>query len=264
MVKKLESLFFFPDRVNYGGHPQKNGFDFETIKIQAKDNVTLDGWYVKSAISNPKATFVHFHGNACNITNHWDFVSWLPDLGYDLVTFDYRGFGNSSGKPDFQGVFDDCCCVLDFVKNSNLLRQSKKIILGQSIGGAFATCALADRCDKDIVGVIIDSSFNSFRDIAVSKLTFFPSIISRLITKMLLDNQFEPQECVKKIDVPKMFIHSVQDRVVSFDLGLKLYESAIAPKELIELYDPNHLSFFWQRSGHNWQKLLSFLDRVTY
>ena len=45
-----------------------------------------------------KATVLHLHGNAANISNHLPLVAWLPARGYNVLMIDYRGFGRSAGQ----------------------------------------------------------------------------------------------------------------------------------------------------------------------
>lgn len=49
--------------------------------------------------STARGTVLHFHGNAANISNHVLQVEWLPDRGFNLLVFDYRGYGISQGSP---------------------------------------------------------------------------------------------------------------------------------------------------------------------
>ena len=102
----VEQLFFYPDSFNYGGLPPVNESEsFEHIYIEEfNTDVRLYGWFAKPLKVIPKATIIHFHGNAANISNHWNQVSWIPSQGYNLFTFDYRGFGESTGKTTFSGI----------------------------------------------------------------------------------------------------------------------------------------------------------------
>lgn len=257
-----ESLFFYPDNLNHGGHPNKKNFRFKSIKIPSTDQIELDGWFVLSQSEAPKATVVHFHGNACNITNHWGFVDWLPSLGFDVLTFDYRGYGKSPGKPTFDGVFNDCCAVIDFVRTYPIIRSHNLIILGQSLGAAFAICAVAKKMNRDILGFIADSTFYSFREIAALKAPLIPRQFARGISANLFTNQFEPADFIQKLKMPKLFIHSTHDPVIPYELGLELYHLAPEPKTFIKLTSPEHLALFSVRHGDQWESVLHFLNAI--
>jgi uncharacterized protein len=254
------TLFFYPDSLNHRGHPKNQGYRFKTIKICSTDSVVLDGWFVFSKSETAKATIVYFHGNAANITNHWDFVDWVPEMGFDLLCFDYRGYGKSTGKPSFEGVFNDCCAVIDFVRKDSIVRNRSFIILGQSLGGAFSISATAEKLSEDISGMVLDSTFNSFREIAALKA---PSLLGQ-VARILITDRFDPKNFIHKLKVPKIFINSTDDPVVPYELGYKLYELAPKPKKFITLSSPRHLSLFSiQRNSRQWESVISFLNDLS-
>src|SRR5262245_9102597 len=83
----VEQSFFYPDRVVYST-PDAAGLDYEAVTFASRDGTQLSGWFIPaSGHRDPriaKGTVVHFHGNAQNMTSHWQFVSWLPKRGYNL------------------------------------------------------------------------------------------------------------------------------------------------------------------------------------
>ena len=61
------------------------------------------------------------------------------DKGYNLLTFDYRGYGLSEGKPDIEGVLKDGLDFTDAIMKYNKVDKRNLIIHGQSLGGAVAS-----------------------------------------------------------------------------------------------------------------------------
>src|SRR4051812_22313310 len=97
--------FYFPDRIKYDT-PERARLAFEDVRFASADGTLLSGWFIP-AIGEAKGTVVHMHGNAQNMTAHWGYAEWLPARGYNLFCFDYRGYGQSQGRPDPKGVFED-------------------------------------------------------------------------------------------------------------------------------------------------------------
>lgn len=65
------------------------------------------------------------------------------ELKYDVITFDYRGFGDSSGEPTEVGLMKDARFIYDWLHR--LSNGQRKIYLwGHSLGSAVA-CQLAAR-----------------------------------------------------------------------------------------------------------------------
>src|SRR5213079_1643630 len=67
------------------------------VWLQTSDNENLNGWFFRSTTQPSRATIIYFHGNGGNITN----VGWVGEQlsarGFDVLLFDYRGYGKSSG-----------------------------------------------------------------------------------------------------------------------------------------------------------------------
>ena len=69
------------------------------------------------------------------------------ELKYDVITFDYRGFGDSTGEPTEYGLVKDARFIYDWLdKLSN--GQRKIYLWGHSLGSAVA-CQLAARLSDD-------------------------------------------------------------------------------------------------------------------
>jgi hypothetical protein len=182
-------------------------------------------------------------------------------LGFDLLCFDYRGYGKSTGKPNFRGVFDDCCAVIDFARKDLVIRNRSFIIFGQSLGGAFSISATAEKLDEDIFGMILDSTFNSFQEIMALKAP----LLLKQVPKIFITDRFNPEKFINKLEIPKIFINSTNDSVVPYKLGYKLYKLAPELKEFIKLSNSPHLSLFSiQRDSSQWKSVISLLNNLSF
>ena len=119
-------MFYYPDNKVYGT-PAEHGLKFEEVTFHSKDGTKLSGWFVP-AKGDPKGTVIHFHGNAQNMTAHFDFVSWLPSEGFNLFVFDYRGYGKSAGKPNRKGVYEDSLAAVDYVRSRQGVDKNRILI----------------------------------------------------------------------------------------------------------------------------------------
>lgn len=255
----LDRLFFYPDSADYGGHPSVSNYRFDEVYVAINPETRLHGWFVPSQEQYCKATIIHFHGNAANITDHWVQVDWIPKKGYNLFTFDYRGFGKSSGSVSFSGINEDCQSVISYVRR-HLDNTGKIILLGQSIGGAF--CLSAARQDKnaDIKGIVIDSCFDSFRNISASKLSMFPEYISTFASNILVSDKYSPAKGIDSLKAPMLFIHSESDQVVPFQQGLNLFTLASEPKKFLHIKNEDHISVLVNRMRPNMNVVCGFME----
>ena len=101
-----QQAFYYPDHADYGT-PAQAGLQHEDIFFQSEDGTRLHGWFIPAqnagGLIPARATIIHFHGNAQNLSAHKEAVQWLPAHGYNVFLFDYRGYGLSEGvriRPD--------------------------------------------------------------------------------------------------------------------------------------------------------------------
>ena len=106
LLAGCEKYFFFPKQQLFY-MPETCANNPENILVDTNDGKLLHGWYFKTKVKNPKGTIFFLHGNSNNISTESVAVMWLVDKGYNLLTFDYRGYGISQGKPDIKGVLQD-------------------------------------------------------------------------------------------------------------------------------------------------------------
>lgn len=222
---ELKSIFY-PTRgilVN----PTYVDLNFEDVFFKTKDNVTLHGWFVPC--KNAKATLIYCHGNAGNISHRLEKAVIFHHLGLNSFLFDYRGYGNSQGAPTEKGIYLDAQAAYDYLLTRNDIDKEKIIGFGSSLGGA-AAIDLAVR--RKLAALIVDSSFTCAKEMGKTVYPFIPAFV--------YTTKFDSIKKVKKITTPKLFIHSMNDEIVPFALGQRLFDAAIEPKD-----------FLWITGGHN-------------
>ena len=80
-----------------------------------------------------------------------------------VLTFDYRGFGSSTGNPTEQGIITDAVAVVDWVLRVARLPPDRVVLLGHSLGTA-VTAAVAEHFATssprvEFAGVILVAAF---------------------------------------------------------------------------------------------------------
>jgi fermentation-respiration switch protein FrsA (DUF1100 family) len=208
----IERFFFYPDSTRYTT-PEQFGLKAEDVTLTAADGAHLHAWFLPAS-GAAKATVLHLHGNAANVSNHLPLVAWLPARGYHVLMLDYRGFGRSQGRPSLDGIVDDALAALAYLRTRSDVDPTRLVVFGQSIGGATALRMLA----RDAAGVrlaIIDSSFPSYRGIArdaTAGSALAP--LASLAAPALPPPERDPVTALKAIDVPLIFLHGTRDSVI--------------------------------------------------
>ncbi len=220
-------LFYHPSKENFPLPPQMQPIPYKDIFFKSQDGVRLHGrLFLTQKLA--KGTLVQFHGNAENLTSHFISLSWLIQHGYNLFTFDYRGYGQSESSPSPRGIRRDALAALQQAKqiHQSHAPQGKFIIIGQSLGGAVALRAIEDfPGDKHIDLVVLDSSFSSYQKIAFKKLTshWLTWPLSPLAYILISD---KTSANLQNFRQPLLVIHSENDPVVPFECGKSIYRQA--------------------------------------
>jgi fermentation-respiration switch protein FrsA (DUF1100 family) len=234
----IERLFFYPDAIDYG-NPKSLGLDYEDVVFSAPDGSKLHGWFIRSR-GPARGSVLHLHGNAANVSNHLPLVAWLPAQGLNVMMFDYRGFGKSRGKPTLDGVVQDARAALDALRARTDIDAKRLVVYGHSLGGASALRLLA----QDRSGVrlaIIESAFDRYRGIAREAAgPGLGTVLSPLIAG-LPGPADDPLAALARIDVPLVFIHGTDDRVIPMAHGERLFAAAREPKRWIAVPGAAHM-----------------------
>ena len=232
----LNGLFYHPDRVAYrdlDAMPR-----CEQVTFPSGDGTRLHGCLLRAA-GEPRGTVVFFHGNAQNLTSHLFFVDWLPASGFDVFTFDYRGYGRSEGSPSRQGLFEDSVAALDYVRSRDDVDGERIVVLAQSLGGACAVPALGEGGGGPVRGVVLDSTFATY--IGMGNAALGGTWLTWPFAWLLLTNAHSPAHVVAQLaPTPLLFFHSEHDPVVPIAQGRALFDVASEPKQFVAVARPGH------------------------
>ena len=223
LVRYLETHgVFFPSN-DMAISPSIIGLPWEDVYFKTNDNVLLNGWFFKNPLA--PSTILFAHGNAGNMSDRLFKIKFFYELGLSVFIFDYRGYGNSEGKPSENGIYLDAQGAYDLLRSRGDVDMGKIILYGASIGGAVVV-DLATR--RDAALLVVESSITNARDMA---RIFYP-----FVPLFFLSLKFNSIDKVRQFDIPKLFIHSPDDEVVPFWVGQKLYEAALPPKEFLKIH----------------------------
>lgn len=235
--------FYFPDRIRYDS-PERAGLAYEDVRFASADGTQLTGWFIP-ANGEAHGTVVHLHGNAQNMTAHWAYAEWLPQRGFNLFCFDYRGYGQSQGRPDPKGIFEDSVAALDYLRGRT--DTGKLFVFGQSLGGmlAIATAGASPERIQALVAEAPAYSYSAWADDQMPEL------------QLALDDSHCASAYIAKLaPIPLLLLHSPQDRVVPYSHSEQLFAEAGEPKQLVTIEGGEHNDAMTDRYGTRYQDLL--------
>ena len=223
-------LVYFPER-SLAATPRAAGMEFEELYLESSDGVRLHAWYVPAP--DDRFTVLFCHGNAGNISHRLESIRIFHDLGLSVLIFDYRGFGQSEGRPSEAGTYNDADAAYRYLIDQKRVDPSRVIVFGRSLGAAVAI-ELASRVESG--ALIAESAFTSMADVAKRAYPILP-------VSLLLRIRYDCVSRIGGIKAPKLFIHSRGDELVPYELGRKLYDAAHAPKTFLGIEGDHNAGF---------------------
>jgi uncharacterized protein len=228
--------------------PDSHGLKYETVALRTVDGETLDAWWVPA--DGARGTVLFFHGNAGNISHRLAYLPMFHRLRYSTLIVDYRGYGKSTGTPSEEGTYQDAQAAWNHVRDVRRAQPQDVVIVGESLGGAVASWLAAS---VSPAAVVLLSTFTSATSLGAEVYWFLPV---RLLSRFGYDNLTN----LKRIRSPVFIAHSVQDDVVPYAHGKRLFEAASEPKAFLEMQGGHNDGFVFARA--EWvAQLAAFLDR---
>lgn len=263
LISSCTHLFYQPSRALFLD-PERLGLKEQNIDFESKDGTKLHGWFFK-AKGDVKGTVIQFHGNAQNITSHYYSLIWLIDHGYNLFTFDYRGYGLSEGRPDQVKIHDDALAALEMAQSlRNQNGGGRFVTYGQSLGGNILLRALPDSLVKNEVGFVVqDSTFASYQDIAFDRIksVWFLFPMSPL-SYLLVSDEMASEKVLDKIHWPTLVIVGQKDEVIPQKFGKEIFKKIPTEKKwLWKIPEGRHIDVFHRDNGIYRKKFLELLDQ---
>ncbi len=243
------SMIFIPSRqINIT--PKTVGLEFESVQFVTPDRVNLSAWFIPSAKPD-SYVILQCHGNGGNISNRVDYSLVFYQMGLASLQFDYRGYGNSGGNPDEEGLYLDALAAWDYLVNERQIPPHKIIVYGESLGGGVGSYLATQ---KPIGGLVLASTFTSVPDRAAELYPFLP-------VHSLSKYQFNTYDRLPQIKVPILVIHSREDVIIPFSHGEKNFARANEPKTFLEIKGDHNYGFLESGTVYS-QGILDFITKI--
>ncbi|KAL2322114.1 hypothetical protein Fmac_026493 [Flemingia macrophylla] len=196
-------------------------------------------------------TLLYSHGNAADLGQMHDlFLELRAHLRVNIMSYDYSGYGASTGKPSEFNTYHDIEAVYDCLKSEYGIKQEDLILYGQSVGSG-PTIHLATKL-QNLRGVVIHSGILSgLRVLYPVKVTFWFDIFKNI-------------EKIRHVDCPVLVIHGTNDEIVDVSHGKRLWELSKEKYEPLWVKGGGHcnLEAFPEYIKHM-RKFLNAMEKLT-
>jgi pimeloyl-ACP methyl ester carboxylesterase len=173
----------------------------------------LSGWQCDTRVERVRGTIIYLHGIADDRGSAYGVVTRFLPLGFNVVAYDSRAHGRSSGDRCTYGYFEK----LDLKRVIGQLSADPIVLIGHSLGAAVAlqTAAIEPR----VHAVVAASTFSDLRSIATERAPFI--FTDGLVTAAFslaeqqanfIVDEVSPVRAASHIRVPVMLLHGARDR----------------------------------------------------
>jgi len=241
-------MWFFQERLIFFPRPLESrpaiSPNVEPITVAAADGAKLRGWLVRSSAARAPLV-IYFGGNA-------EEVSWMTQVadkfaGWSLLLVNYRGYGESEGKPGEKELHADALAIYDYARRHSGVNSERIVAMGRSLGSGVAVRLAAER---PVRGVILVSPYDSLVEVGRRLYPFLP-------ISLMLRHRFDSLALAPQIEAPLLCLVAAEDRVIPVAHSQALFAAWRGPETWREVPRADHDSI----SGESeyWSSIALFL-----
>lgn len=229
-----ERLIFFPQPLMGTSHLPPGT---QPLDLKAADGTKLAGFLVPAA-TQPAPVILYFGGNAEEIS--WTLADRQWPAGFARAGVNYRGYGQSEGKPAEAPLMEDAKIIFDALAARPEVDGNRIVVVGRSLGAGIAVRLAAER---PVHAAILISPYDSFVEIGKTHYPWLP-------VAWLLRHRFDSVDHARNAKAPLLTIVGSADTIIPIKRSRVLFDAWAGPKTWVALAgrDHNDLSLdagFW-------------------
>ena len=186
---------------------------------------------------NSEPVVLYVHGQTSHRGSHHrtQFYGRLQDLGLNVVSFDFRGYGDSlsPGVVSVETVVRDTEVVLAWLR-AQLQPGRPVMVWGHSLGSAVAAHLMSRPGLDPVCSLVLESTFNNLSEElhrhswAAPWRLLLPRLVFSWLFSPLPGVDFAPDQHLHLLTLPVIMVHARHDPVVSVELARKLFQSTVS------------------------------------
>lgn len=226
-----------------------------TVSLQTTDGVTLRGWFYPAPAADAPYV-VAFHGNNETIGDAWTQARdgfFYATLGFNLITFDYRGTGFSDGTISLARARADALAIVDLATTRAAGRPV--YVVGWSLGSVFASHVAASR--PAIAGLVLLDPMAAADALpaAITRALHRPVEVADSVRQGLRN-----AEELRGYRGPLLVVHGTADEVIPIAEGrADVAAAGSADKTFVPVDGKGHVAAIWSLEAD--QAMAAFFAR---
>ena len=195
---------------------------------------------------NPQAKhlILYFHGNGEDLGSAFGQIEERAAHGFAVLAVDYSGYGLTGGAPSESGVYAAAAAAYGYAIGPLGWPKERVIVNGFSLGGAAAVW-LAAR--EPVGGLVLQSTFVSAYRVKLDA----PLVVGDRMPNLRRIAQM-------RRPVPVLVVHGLDDGMIPWTHGRRLYEAAAGPKRCLWVPGAGHNNVISVAGDRYWRELDAF------
>ena len=175
----------------------------------------VEAWFLPAIAEEASAapTVVYAHGNGERIDLWPDMLMPYRRMGLNVVLAEYRGYGESAGRPSEDAIAADLVLLMDRLEADERVDPSRIVLHGRSLGGGAMGTLLETHPPRALV---LESTFRSVYAIAWDHY-YAP--------RFLIADGFDTERALARYDGALLVLHGRDDQVAAPSHGRALAEA---------------------------------------
>ncbi|AXJ01558.1 hypothetical protein CYPRO_2312 [Cyclonatronum proteinivorum] len=193
-------------------------FTLTEYAVPTADGETLNAWHLKR--EDALGTVLYFGGNGFLLVKALPWIQAYEQLPVNLLLFDYRGYGLSTGSPSVEGLFTDARTMHTFLTSELGASPDRILLHGHSMGSLVAGRMLSE---LNPAGYIMESPISEVRDWTRRLVPW----LLRPFIRLSFDEVITAQNNIDRVSAstaPALFITGTDDQITPMRMAKELHD----------------------------------------
>ena len=238
--------------------PSSLGLAFESFEVQASTGEAVAGWFIP-AVGAARGTVLMNNASLGTRSCHLAWTHWVVGAGYNVVMYDYEGFGASGGMKRITSIVPDAEAVLAWTLASDDPSRQSVALMGLSLGTG-PSLRLAAEFPNQVWAVVLDSPY---RVPDASSAPYLGLILDLFLPEILkaFPIEMDPLESAANVSAPVLILSGALDRALS--AASEILQDLASGGEFILFEDSHHAHAIFDEPGRYQDEVLTFLDESS-
>ncbi|WP_286831254.1 MULTISPECIES: alpha/beta hydrolase [Kordiimonas] len=215
------------------GHIYAFDTPYDEVLISGEDSAKLHGVLFKTDRPS-RGVLIYYKGNMGNVSWSEQIAEPFLDMGFDVLSMDYRGFGKSRGELSEAALLSDAEAWYDWATDAYKGRDVR--VFGYSMGTTFASHVSAVR---DVKNTILFAPMKSIIDVAERRYPFLP-------IALLAEYPLRNDQKLARAKGHIVIYHGTNDRIIDYASG-KALAAVLGPDDsFITVPGGTHYDLPWR------------------